>query len=79
MGPGGRGGRPISAPRAVCSILKECRENWDKRVKGSAPKVSAEDLRADELRRARLVLADPESSAVDVEWANEVLSNAHTS
>ncbi len=37
MGPNGRGGRPISGPRAVGAILKECRGNWDKRVKTCGP------------------------------------------
>ncbi len=76
MGPGGRAGRPISSPRAVCSILKECRANWDKRLRAAAPKMSADDMRADELARARSVLADADSSLIDLEWARGVLADA---
>ncbi len=60
-GEGGRGGRPISSPRAVASILKECRENWERSggnlpaVKGAAapPKKQsfAESVKAEAQRR----------------------------
>lgn len=36
MGPKGRGSRPISGPRAVVGILRECRENWEKYIAAGA-------------------------------------------
>jgi len=73
MGPGGRGGRPISGPRAVAAILRECRANYDKLPKSPA-RVSDADYRADELARARAVLANPkDESAIDLEWARDIL------
>lgn len=58
MSEGGRGSRPISSPRAVVSILKECRENFE-RTGGNLPAVPthkpksgfAERLKAEAQRR----------------------------
>ncbi len=35
--PGGRGGRAISGPRAVVSIVKEARQNWEAQGRTVAP------------------------------------------
>lgn len=79
LGPKGRGQRPIAYPRAVAAIIRECRENWqvhDQAYQDDQARVKQYDAgrRADEVSRARAVLADEESSQADVEWANEVLA-----
>ncbi len=44
LGPKGRGARPISGPRAVAAILKECRQNWDKH-RAAAGEIESQERR----------------------------------
>lgn len=76
----GRASREVSGPKAVIAIIRECHKNWEARAKDcGSKKVSAEDLKADELKRARAVLASPESwQEIDIEWARGVV-NAYSS
>jgi hypothetical protein len=62
---GGRGSRPISGPRAVALIVKECRQNWEKK---SDPRAELLDILShpnhytqDELRDTRAKLAELDS------------------